>query len=52
MTLAAGIPATLFAGALADWFKAKGFGRMAFGTLLCLISVPLWIAVLFRAIST
>ncbi|MBK6751853.1 MAG: MFS transporter [Pyrinomonadaceae bacterium] len=47
MTLAAGIPATLFAGALADWFKAKGFGRMAFGTLLCLISVPLWIAVLF-----
>lgn len=47
LTLAAGIPATLFAGAIADWFKAKGFGRMAFGVLLCLVSVPLWIAVLF-----
>jgi len=47
LTLAAGIPATLFAGAIADWFKAKGFGRMAFGILLCLISAPLWLVVLF-----
>lgn len=47
MTLAAGIPATLFAGAMADWFKAKGFGRMMFGIILCLISVPLWLLVLF-----
>lgn len=47
LTLAAGIPATLFFGAIADWFKSKGWGRMMFGALLCLISVPLWLAVLF-----
>lgn len=47
MTLAAGIPATLCAGAIADWFKARGFGRMMFGIILCLVSVPLWLVVLF-----
>ncbi|MEQ1603231.1 MAG: MFS transporter [Pyrinomonadaceae bacterium] len=47
MTLAAGIPATLFAGAVADWFKARGYGRMLFGIILCLVSVPLWLVVLF-----
>lgn len=47
MTLAAGIPATLFAGAVADWFKKIGLGRMIFGTLFCLISVPFWLVVIF-----
>src|SRR5258706_6091125 len=46
LTLAAGIPATLFAGAIADWFK-KGFGRMSFGMLLTLVSVPFWLILLF-----
>ena len=47
MTLAAGIPATLFAGAIADWFKKIGFGRMIFGTMLCLISIPFWVILIF-----
>jgi MFS family permease len=47
ITLAAGIPATLFFGAIADWFKAKGWGRMMFGVLLCVVSIPLWLVVLF-----
>jgi MFS family permease len=47
MTLAAGIPATLFAGAIADWFKKIGLGRMIFGMLLCVVSIPFWLAVIF-----
>lgn len=47
MTLAAGIPATLFFGAIADWFRQRGHGRMLFGALLCLISFPMWLVVLF-----
>ncbi|MFT3746507.1 MAG: MFS transporter [Pyrinomonadaceae bacterium] len=47
MTLAAGIPATLFAGAIADKFKEKGYSRMTFGIVLCLVSAPLWLVVLF-----
>lgn len=47
MTLAAGIPATLLAGAAADWFKTRGYGRMIFGIILCLVSAPLWLVVLF-----
>lgn len=47
MTLAAGISATLLAGAIADWFKEKGWGRMTFGMLFCLISIPVWLIVIF-----
>lgn len=47
ITLAAGIPATLFFGAIADRFKTLGWGRMMFGAMLCLISAPLWLVVLF-----
>lgn len=47
LTLAAGIPATLFGGAVADWFKRKGWGRMLFGALLSLVSVPFWLLLIF-----
>lgn len=47
LTLAAGIPATLFAGAIADRFKQKGLGRMMFGVAVCLISVPFWLVLIF-----
>ena len=47
LTLSAGIPATLFGGVVADWFKKKGFGRMSFGALLSLTSVPFWLLVIF-----
>jgi MFS family permease len=43
LTLSAGIPATLFGGAVADWFKAIGRGRMFYGAMLSLISVPFWL---------
>ncbi len=49
LTLAAGIPATLFFGAIADRFKRLGYGRTLFGALLCLISVPMWLIVLFSS---
>jgi MFS family permease len=46
--LAAGIPATLFGGVIADWFrqKSKG-GRMYYGALLSLVSIPCWLIILF-----
>lgn len=46
--IAAGLPATLYGGALADWFrkKAKG-GRMKYGAVLSIISVPFWLVLLF-----
>jgi len=47
LTLAAGIPATLLGGAVADWFKKIGRGRMFFGSLLSLISVPFWFLLIF-----
>jgi MFS family permease len=47
LTLGAGIPATLFGGAAADWFKKKGWGRMSFGALLSLTSVPFWLLLIF-----
>ncbi len=47
LTLAAGIPATLLGGAVADWFKQKGYGRMLFGALLALTSVPFWLLLIF-----
>ncbi len=47
LTLAAGIPATLFGGAVADWFKKVGLGRMLFGSLLAFVSVPFWLLLIF-----
>ncbi|MFN3329526.1 MAG: MFS transporter, partial [Pyrinomonadaceae bacterium] len=44
LTLLGGIPATLFGGAIADWFrKRKRSGRMLYGMLISGISVPFWI---------
>lgn len=48
LTLVAGIPATLFGGAIADWFRRRQRGgRMFYGGLLSLISVPFWILLIF-----
>ena len=47
LTLAAGIPATLFAGAIADWFKKIGYTRMSFGMLIAFVSAPFWLVLLF-----
>ncbi|MCY7375630.1 MAG: MFS transporter [Pyrinomonadaceae bacterium] len=47
-TLAAGIPATLFGGAIADWFRRKrSGGRMFYGMILSLVSIPCWFVALF-----
>ncbi len=47
-TLAAGIPATLFGGAIADWFRGRrSGGRMFYGMILSLVSIPGWLVVLF-----
>jgi MFS family permease len=48
LTLAAGVPATLFGGVIADWFKQKtAGGRMLFGALLAFGSMLLWLLILF-----
>ena len=48
MTLVAGIPATLFGGAIADKFRQKqNGGRMLYGSLLSLISVPFWLLLIY-----
>lgn len=48
LTLIAGIPATLFGGALADWFRRKNKGgRMLYGCLLALLSIPCWLLLIF-----
>ncbi|MBX3291136.1 MAG: MFS transporter [Acidobacteria bacterium] len=47
ITLLAGIPATLFFGAIADKLAARGYGRTMFGILLCLISIPAWLVALY-----
>jgi MFS family permease len=46
--LAAGIPATLFGGVIADRFRqrSKG-GRMLYGAILSLVSIPCWLIILF-----
>ncbi len=48
LTLSAGIPATLLGGVIADWFRkrSKG-GRMVYGSILALISVPFWLLLIF-----
>ena len=48
LTLLAGVPATLFGGVIADWFRRKSAGgRMLYGALLALVSVPLWLLLIF-----
>jgi MFS family permease len=48
LTLFAGIPATLFGGVIADWFRQRrAGGRMLYGALLSLISVPFWLLLIF-----
>ncbi len=47
-TLSAGVPATLFGGAIADWFRRKrSGGRMFYGMILSLVSIPCWLVLLF-----
>lgn len=48
LTLAAGIPATLFGGVIADKFRlrSKG-GRMLYGSMLSAISAPVWLLLIF-----
>ncbi len=44
----AGTAATLYGGVLADWFRRKSpGGRMLYGAILALISIPLWLLLLF-----
>mgnify|MGYP002651242822 CR=1 FL=1 len=48
LTLAAGIPATLFGGVIADKFKQRfPGGRMLYGSLLSLFSAPLWLLLIY-----
>jgi MFS family permease len=48
MTLIAGIPATIFGGVIADYFRKKQRGgRMLFGAILAAVSSILWFFVLF-----
>jgi MFS family permease len=48
LTLIGGIPATLFGGAIADRFRRKGAGgRMTYGAVLCVVSVPFWLLWLY-----
>ena len=48
LTLLAGIPATLFGGMIADKFRARwAGGRMYYGALLSLISVPFWLLLIY-----
>jgi MFS family permease len=44
-----GIPATLYGGVIADWFKrrSRGGGRMLYGAILSAISIPFWLLLLF-----
>lgn len=44
----AGIPATLYGGVLADWFRRRRRGgRMLYGAILSLLSIPFWLILLF-----
>ncbi len=43
-----GIPATLYGGVLADWFRRRSRGgRMFYGACLSVISIPFWLLLLF-----
>ena len=46
--IVAGIPATIYGGVLADWFRRKQRGgRMFYGAILSLVSIPFWLLLLF-----
>lgn len=46
--IVAGVPATLYGGVLADWFRRKRHGgRMLYGAILSLVSIPFWLLLLF-----
>lgn len=48
LTLLAGIPATLYGGVIADKFRKKSRGgRMLFGSILSLSSIPFWLLLIF-----
>ncbi len=48
LTLAAGIPATLLGGIVADKFRQRHRGgRMLYGSLLSLVSAPVWLLLIF-----
>lgn len=48
LTLIAGIPATLVGGMIADKFRKRNAGgRMLYGSLLSLISVPFWLLLIY-----
>ena len=48
LTLIAGIPATLLGGVIADKFRNRwAGGRMLYGALLALVSVPFWLLLIF-----
>ena len=50
IAIAAGIPATLFGGYIADWFRRRQpGGRMLFTALLTAASVPFWLMFLFSS---
>jgi MFS family permease len=46
--IVAGIPATLYGGVLADWFRRRSpGGRMLYGAILSAVSIPFWLVLLF-----
>ncbi|MEP6923024.1 MAG: MFS transporter, partial [Pyrinomonadaceae bacterium] len=48
LTLLAGIPATLLGGVFADWFRRRQRGgRMLYGAILSLFSIPFWLLLIF-----
>lgn len=48
LSVAAGVPGTILGGLLADRLRRRGRGgRMLFSALAALVSVPLWLALLF-----
>lgn len=48
LTIAAGVPATLFGGYIADIFRRNNRGgRMLYGSLLSLVSVPFWLLLIW-----
>ena len=48
LVLVAGIPATLFGGAAADWFRRRSpGGRLIYGSILSLVSTPVWLILIF-----
>lgn len=49
LTLTSGIPATLFGGSFADYFRQRSRGgRMFYGAILAIVSFILWFVVLFN----